>query len=445
MRHISIKVRMTIWFTVVMVVISSLMLVFVMLMNRNQVTKPPAAQVVSVVTRNADRLEVEHGVLDLSDVDLFRHGVYTQVFDEEGQLLAGSAPTELTKQLPLAEGDVRQAQGSDGLYDVYDVSIPAAGIWVRGTISHNARGGVMEVIVPLAWSLLPALIVVSALGGFLIAWLSFRPMEKVISTAEAISDGGDLSRRIGLPKGRSEISRLAAAFDGMCDRLERSFEAERQFTSDASHELRTPVAVILAECDSLDHGQPTEEDYRQSVDVIRRQGQQMSRLIGQLLHITRLEQGTQKLQLETADLSQLVEVLCEEQAHLAPEGTTLTVHTQPDLLVNGDVTLLSRLLTNLISNAYRYGKPNGHVWVDLRREDQWAVMSVRDDGIGIAPEDRERIFQRFYQVDVARGKDGSGLGLFMVQQAARLHGGSVTVDSRLGEGSTFIVRLPLEN
>ena len=221
MRHISIKVRMTIWFTVVMVVISSLMLVLVMLMNRNQVTKPPAAQVVSVVTRNADRLE-------------------------------------------------------------------------------------------------------------------------------------------------------------------RSFEVERQFTSDASHELRTPVAVILAECDSLDHGQPTEEDYRQSVDVIRRQGQQMSRLIGQLLHITRLEQGTQKLQLETADLSQLVEVLCE-QAHLAPEGTTLAVHTQPDLLVNGDVTLLSRLLTNLISNAYRYGKPNGHVWVDLRREGQWAVLSVRDDGSGIAP------------------------------------------------------------
>lgn len=99
-----------------------------------------------------------------------------------------------------------------------------------------------------------------------------------------------------------------------------------------------------------------------------------------LLHITRLEQGTQKLQLET---------------------------------------------------------------VDLRREGQWAVLSVRDDGIGIAPEDRERIFQRFYQVDAARGKDGSGLGLFMVQQAARLHGGSVTVDSRIGEGSTFIVRLPL--
>ena len=107
------------------------------------------------------------------------------------------------------------------------------------------------------------------------------------------------------------------------------------------------------------------------------------------------------------------------------------------------MTRLSRLLANLISNAYRYGKPNGHVWVDLRREDRWAVLSVRDDGSGIAPEDRERIFQRSYQVDAARGQDGSDLGLLMVQQAARLHGGSVTVDSRIGEGGTFIVRLPL--
>lgn len=120
---------------------------------------------------------------------------------------------------------------------MYDVSIPAAGVWVRGTISHNARGGVMEVIVPLAWSLLPALIVVSALGGFLIAWLSFRPMEKVISTAEAISDGGDLSRRIGLPKGRSEISLSGR-------RLRRYVRPawSGSFEGGASIHLRTPFS-----------------------------------------------------------------------------------------------------------------------------------------------------------------------------------------------------------
>ena len=289
---------------------------------------------------------------------------------------------------------------------------------------------------------------ISLLIGVLVVALSAllsraftRKIRELLQAIRQVREGA-YSHRASV-RGNDEIAQLATEFNSLTDRLQTTEAARRRFVSDASHELRTPVAVILAECDSLDHGQPTEEDYRQSVDVIRRQGQQMSRLIGQLLHITRLEQGTQKLQLETADLSQLVEVLCEEQAHLAPEGTTLTVHTQPDLLVNGDVTLLSRLLTNLISNAYRYGKPNGHVWVDLRREGQWAVLSVRDDGSGIAPEDRERIFQRFYQVDAARGKDGSGLGLFMVQQAARLHGGSVTVDSRIGEGSTFVVRLPL--
>ena len=225
-------------------------------------------------------------------------------------------------------------------------------------------------------------------GGVVLFSLFFsaafsRRMRAILNQVGRMREG-DYSQQPPV-RGHDEVERLSRAFNELAARLESSEARRRQFVSDASHELRTPVAVILAECDSLDHGQPTEEDYRQSVDVIRRQGQQMSRLIGQLLHITRLEQGTQKLQLETADLSQLVEVLCEEQAHLAPEGTTLAVHTQPDLLVNGDVTLLSRLLTNLISNAYRYGKPNGHVWVDLRREGQWAVLSVRDDGSGIAP------------------------------------------------------------
>lgn len=444
MRYLSIKVRMTIWFTLLMVVLSTLMLIFVMLMNRNQVTKPPAAQLLSVVQRNVDEIEMDHGVLDLSDVDVFRHGVYTLLYDRDGALRLGAAPPELTEELPLQGGAMRTARGTDGDYYVYDQYVEDAGLWVRGIISRQARGGVMEVIVPLAWSLLPGLIVVSALGGFLIAWLSFRPLEKVISLAEHISGGDDLTRRVPLPRGgRSEVHRLAGAFNGMCDRLERSFEAERQFTSDASHELRTPVAVILAECDSLSQGQPEAEDYRQSLAVIRRQGQQMSQLLGQLLSITRLEQGTQKLQLEQADLSQLVEILCQEQAQLAPAGTELTARVEPGICLQADVTLLSRLLSNLISNAYRYGRPGGHVWVELTRQADCACLSVRDDGIGIPPEQQEKIFQRFYQVDGARGRQGSGLGLFMVQQIARLHGGSVQVESQPGQGSTFTVRLPL--
>ena len=228
--------------------------------------------------------------------------------------------------LPLTAGPIRTAQGSDGAYYVYDLPLAMNGgaLWVRGTISANAKGSVMEVIVPLAWSVLPALVLLSVAGGWLISSLSFKPMEKVIAAAASISGGEDLSRRIGLPRGRSEINRLAGAFDDMFDRLERSFHAEAQFTSDASHELRTPVAVILTECDTLEQGQPTVKDYRAGVEVIHGQARQMSRLITQLLHITRLEQGTQKLEKECADLSELAQSVCTAQAQLAPRGITLT-------------------------------------------------------------------------------------------------------------------------
>ena len=126
-----------------------------------------------------------------------------------------------------------------------------------------------------------------------------------------------------------------------------------------------------------------------------------------------------------------------------PAGTELTLDTPEPVEVQADVLLMTRVLNNLIANAFRYGKDGGHVSVTVRRENGWAVLAVRDDGIGIAPEQQERIWQRFYQVDPARsGGEGTGLGLYMVRQIARLYGGTAEVDSAPGQGSTFAVRIP---
>ena len=126
-----------------------------------------------------------------------------------------------------------------------------------------------------------------------------------------------------------------------------------------------------------------------------------------------------------------------------PAGTELTLDAPEPVEVQADVLLMTRVLNNLIANAFRYGKGGGHVSVTVRRENGWAVLAVRDDGIGIAPEQQERIWQRFYQVDPARsGGEGTGLGLYMVRQIARLHGGTAEVDSVPGQGSTFTVRIP---
>ena len=204
------------------------------------------------------------------------------------------------------------------------------------------------------------------------------------------------------------------------------------------------MAVILTECDTLEQGQPTVKDYRAGVEVIHGQARQMSRLITQLLHITRLEQGTQKLEKECADLSELAQSVCTAQAQLAPRGITLTCGAPEPVTLPLDVTLMTRLLNNLISNAFRYGRDGGHTAVTVGREGDTAVLSVADDGIGIPPALQEHIWQRFYQADPARsGSEGAGLGLFMVRQIARLHGGTAEVSSTPGTGSTFTVRLPM--
>ena len=316
-------------------------------------------------------------------------------------------------------------------------------VWLRGVIENEVTGGAMTAIVAVAWSVLPVLLVLSVLGGYFIARQALKPIKNLTEAANAISDGQDLKARIGMPRGRDEVSQLAASFDNMFDRLEKSFEAEQRFTSDASHELRTPTTVILAECNYAQKNAQTVEDYRAALDVIQRQAEKMSTLVKSLLEITRMDQGTQKLSLEYADLSELVGVVCEEQALVAQNGIRLETEIRPDIFAEIDVFLIARVLQNLIDNAYKFGRENGLIRVSLAREPGGAAITVADDGIGIAPHQLEHIFQRFYQADESRrSHSGMGLGLSMVEQIVRLHGGSIEVNSTLGAGTTFTVHLP---
>lgn len=440
----SAKLRLTAWFTLMMLLLCAATLTFVFVVNGSAVADDPQSQLIARVDRNARKVEFENGRFEWEDLKFYRRGVSCWVCDADGAFLQGVRPDGLP-ELPPEDGALRTVSGGDGPYYMYDVYVDmdVTGLWIRGVISTESRSGVMHTINILTAVLLPCLLVVTVTGGWGIAHLTFRPMEQIIGAADAINDDRDLSARIGLKKGPIEMRRLSRSFDSLFARLEKSFHAERQFTSDASHELRTPITVILAECDRAKRKCETKEDFLQSIGVIEEQGQHMSQLVQELLGLTRLQQGTTRYPLQRADVSGFVTSCCEDFLPADDRGITLTTDIQPEVQATFNPSLLQRAVYNLLQNAYKYGKPGGHITVTLRAAGHGAALSVADDGIGIAPEDQEKIWQRFWQADPSRGEDGgSGLGLSMVQEIAAFHGGRATVDSTPGQGSTFTITLP---
>ena len=223
----------------------------------------------------------------------------------------------------------------------------------------------------------------------------------------------------------------------------RSEQLKREFVANVSHELRTPTTVILAACEDARKNAQTPADYQAALDVIDRQAHKMSALIRSMLEITRLDQGTQKVNWEYADLSDLVTVICDEQAMVARRGIRISCAAEPGIFIDMDVFLISRVVQNLLDNAFKFGVDGGWIHVALRRTAAGAELTVQDNGIGISQENLDKIWQSFYQADPSRQENaGLGLGLSMVQQIVTLHGGTVAVTSAPGHGTTFTVTLP---
>ena len=443
----SAKLRLTLWVTFMVLLVSVMVLVFVLVMNRHSLPEDPAAYLVDVVMENADSVEFDNGRLEWDDLKVYSRGVFCSFFDSDGRLMLSADKEDMDfSDVPLEANRIRTVRsgGRDFyLYDTY-VDMDVSGLWIRGAVLTDSHVGVTDIIMKLALMILPIILVVTFLGALWISSRTFKPIERIVETANSINDADDLTDRIDLKRGPKEMKQLAGAFDRMFERLEKIFEAERQFTSDASHELRTPTAIILAECDRARRKAKTLKAYRESIDHIDEQGHRMSDLIEELLGITRLQQGTERYPLKRGDLSEFVALSSEEFVPDDDRGMEMETDIEPGIECSINASLISRLIYNLLQNAYRYGKENGHIRLALRREDGSAVLSVRDDGPGIAPEDLDRIWQRFWQGDESRGAGGSGLGLSMVKEIAELHGGRAWAESEPGRGSEFFVSIPAD-
>lgn len=336
----------------------------------------------------------------------------------------------------------------DPIYEVEFYSTEKAynDIWVRGITPANGLDGIWAVLIRLATILLPIILILSVLVGKIITKRALYPVKLLSEAVRETHDGKDLTKRIRVDDGDPLITGLANNFNEMFRRLELSFQTERQFSGDVSHELRTPTAVILAECEyQLSRDELDTED-RESFETIEKQAQSIKQLISQLLEITKMEQGSVQQNFEKEDLGLLVNAVCDDAEALSQKGITLSRDIESGVELPLDIMLMTRLVTNLVSNAYQYGKENGTIKVSLKKESGRAVLSVADDGIGIDKEHQDKIWNRFYRVDKARCREEgcSGLGLAMVKQIALMHGGDVSLQSEIGKGSIFTVDLPME-
>ena len=447
MKNLSLKFKITLWFIILMIIIIAIMLAFMFVINRSVTESGMKSKIQREVENAMKEVEYDDGEVEFDDdVKLFDNDVYITVYDLQHRLLIGNIPNELNIIGNFVDNKLRTEVINGNQYYMYDRLVTFKkheSVWVRGITSIDSVVGTYTSFLTVALIILPLFIGAAIISGYQIAKRSLNPLEHIITTVDNINEGKDLSKRIPDIGSTEETSRLIITCNKMFARLEKSFNMEKQFTQDASHELRTPVSVILAECDYTMHHADTIGEYEESVTTINRQAKKMSNLINQLLSFARLDQQMIDSTFETINYSDLLQVICDEQKTLYPD-IGLTADIQPDIEILSNHILLSRVCVNLISNAFTYNKKNGHVHVALAKENNKTILSVKDDGIGISDDDIDKIWDRFYRADKSRTANTSGnlgLGLSMVKLIAEILHGEISVESKINEGSTFILIL----
>ncbi len=466
-RPTTLRARILVWFSAFLVLFSALTALSLVLAAQYG-TKQTAMTSLTRELEFAERaIYLEDGQIRVADrLSASRNGVTVALFDaSDGRPLFGRIPASDAVDEPFADGALRTIGSNvDGahwyLLDRRVVLPDGMAVWVRG-MTLSAGSGALDGM--SKWSLvaLPFVLLLALLGGWLLIRRSTRPMERIAKAVEQVdgADGLRLRLRPKLEKYPTrEVEVLADAFDQMLERLQETFERETRFTADASHELRTPVAVALAACeDALACEDPDER--REAISDVHRQLERMTALLSRLLALSRADRGVTRLQMERVDLSALVLTVAEEISDRA-QARDIRVETavEPGVTVEGDEALLLQMLLNLAENGCKYGKIGGFLRLTLRADGGKAVGTVEDDGIGISAEHLPHVWERFYRVDASRartetasrtpedapseGPSGFGLGLSTVQFILQAHGGDISVASELGSGSTFTYTLP---
>lgn len=462
-KNMSIRLKITLWFAVALLIALSIIYFVIITISGQVINDSIRSSLVEGVGHNLSEVEYlnvvdaqninefdlyishEGGFLELNSNFLDEsNGVFTSLYDSDGNLLYGENPIE--KQsfvLDFTDGEMQDINIDSIKYYVYDRKLDnttESGLWIRGILSEHEGAQQIEAISRWSMIILPIIFILAVTGGYIIVSRLLKPLLRVTQAAKSIEQDGDLKKRLKVGGGKDEVHELANTFNSMIARLDESFDTQRRFTADASHELRTPTSVILAQTEFSLEKERTPNEYQRALRVVQRQGKKMANLINDMLDFTRLEMRTQEYDMFNLNLSELVSAICKDLALIKENDIEIKSNIEKDIYIVGNKELISRMLINLINNAYRYGKISGTTVVELSQDDKQIYLSVKDNGGGIEKEEIDKIFGRFYQSDSARSSQGAGLGLPMVKEIASLHHASIKVESKINHGSKFTIQ-----
>ncbi len=383
---------------------------------------------------------------------------FYRIYDGSGNV--GSRSKNISaSQFPLSQAAYADALEGKNSYETFKVGgqqpirVITMPVLLEGQLINLVQVGtsleaVQETLRNLKiflFTAVPSVLILAALFARFMARRALKPISRIIDTAREIGQGKELSKRIPVLRIKDELGQLALTFNEMMNRLENSFAQMRQFSSDASHELRTPLTVLKGQNELILSKQRKPEEYQEVISSNLEEINYMSKVLEDLFVLSKSDENQVNLDCKQVDLRALVEEVCKHAEILAEEKSIKIIFAflEPTE-IKGDEVRLRQMVWNILQNGIKYTQRGGELKISLQNEDEFALLTIQDTGIGIPEEDLPQIFNRFYRVDKARTRDegGSGLGLSICRQIAEAHKGKIEVESKLGVGTRFKIRLP---
>lgn len=467
----TIKFKMTLWYVAILGIILSCFSLFLYLNLSDSLYKGVDNKIRTMAEIVASSVRSPFGagtsIADLDQIMTERFGIrplgrFIQILDESGRI--GDRSTNLRDvQIPISVQTMKAASKGNitfetvqvmGKYPLRVVTMPImenekmVGIVQVGSSLEGVEEALDQLFLILIIAVPGALLVASA-GGLFLANKALRPVDAITQIARRIGSG-DLSQRIRIKRVNDELGRLASTFNEMIAKLEKSFRQVKRFTADASHELKTPLTILRGEVEVGLKKKRGLKEYQGILVSNLEEINRMSRIVEDLLTLSRADMGELTMEREEMELSAIAREVWQDLQLLAKKkGIQLKFMDNGFTRVEGDPLFLRQLILNIAENGLKYTPAGGEVTVRVKGDrDQGMVrLLVTDTGVGIPQKDLKRIFDRFYRVDRARSREtgGTGLGLSICQWIVQAHEGHIAVESRVGKGSTFTVTLPMKD